>query len=534
MAIANSVLDVQKEYFSLIDKHLSGNLRELWQAFGGVFSPDRETVKPYDWCQLLARHADKATLFVPSPMDSTHLINSLSLYIFQLVDEVSAFWERVDKDQRNWLRDSQSSIYYVPCGHIEDEPFVRSGVVYFDLIAFEDPLLVVRSMFNEAEAWRKTEVTSGSLLHAGLSWDIKIVMALFELWWILRYRSSWPQSSDDLRFVVAGTNWEPALPNHESLALRFMSEIAQVEITGLEDLVNRDLSIPWLEIAEQNAIIKAACTPKTPSSEESSVLHRVDVELARSGYELNELRQLPQDSYVAFGLFKFVAKDLYHLLRNGWRASVSFGADSAVDAQFWPEQVWLMRLLSGGDLPERVVSAGELGSLTLQSNDLAFLGHITDEEISFLRTEDRLREMRALLSGEHQRLRTHIGTATSAARESGKEFLNKLDEYEKGLREAIGSRHSKGKLMLQTGKQEAGQIGLTAAFGTLGLIAAPPWSFLLTAASAIVGGQSAFGIEKIARQEMRNEEAKIAALEQSPLSVCLGARHRFQGLRGDH
>jgi hypothetical protein len=154
------------------------------------------------------------------------------------------------------------------------------------------------------------------------------------------------------------------------------------------------------------------------------------------------------------------------------------------------------------------------------------LAQLSEEELNFLRSDDRLVEMRNLITDQHRHLRVEIGTAALAAQECAARFVAALDEYELKLQEAMRSQRTFAGHLASKALKDKGELGLTAGMGILGLVAAPPWSFLLTAISAIVGGQSIRGLVQSSREEVREGVHHLADLKQTPMAVCANARRR--------
>jgi hypothetical protein len=482
-------------------------------------------------------------VFVPDARSRGHWTTSSLTRVAALGEDIRRFWADHHTSLKTDLNQMESLAYYVPCKRIHEQFFVTSALAYFDFVVFEDPLARLPALFDRradvllcvpGKDHFRSDVDRGT--------ELQLASVFFTLWWILHYRAAWPQASDDLRFVVAPPasadspfgSIPSSSPIADRLALRLLSDIAGDEFHSSQDLLIRsqEKRIPWRKIVLSDEILRELFSTSAEPASEAGVLSTIGRLLESSGFPVEELQRRVSPSglhaYVGFGTYDWVKHCLGNLLDMQWQAS-ALRADAWVGRDEWPAHIWVMKFLSGGLLPQAPASPAQLAALTLESPELIFLGNLSEEELAFIRGEGRLIELRRVMCGKHHLLRTEIGRAPAVARESARSFLAALDEYQALLQRMVTEASlGTGRRIARKAKEDLGEIGLTGSVGILGLAAAPPWSFILAGVGAVVGGQSARGIVTTAREEGRKVKTALDNLLNSPLSICLKAKRRFE------
>lgn len=529
------VHNLQNAYFKIIDEHLSTDLKTLWDSFSKTIPQKRDDPAIGPLLHLLA---GTSGMLVPDPQRQLGWTSPTRRHLYEIACEVKTFWDESLAQLRSALRRDDLFSYYLPAEHLGESERIRSVLAYFDVVVLPDPISKLKNLFEQRQQVLDSDDAKLLFDHdRGMDGQILAILAM--LWWILSYRDLWASAPDGIRLVVVpeqeGLEWmKKTYEVSEKLSLNLFSEVAGVEFSEQLDLLrNFDLRkpIPWLDIARTNGLFRSSLSsiawPGVDLSPEF-VLEQLNREMLAYGHGnpahyYNDIPTLHR--YIGSALFSHFKRLCAYLLINMWQASNSC-ADSGVYDGFWPVNVWLTERLSGGRLPSYPVSEGELGALTLQSNDLMFMRQLTDKELSIIRTDNRLSQMRAIVRQSHHGIVREIAQAPMVAQQAASNFIERLDEYERQLREITENKSSLASLVWEKTREQAGELGLTGIMGVLGLVAAPPWSYALSAIGAVVGGQSARGIVRSALKEREKQENEKDDLQFTPLAVCLQARNR--------
>jgi hypothetical protein len=226
------------------------------------------------------------------------------------------------------------------------------------------------------------------------------------------------------------------------------------------------------------------------------------------------------------GIYNWVEFQSAERLDHLWQTTV-VGADAAVLPEEWIFQNWLLKGDATKAVPEPSLSQSQIAALTIQSDQLLFLENLSEDEIAFIRRADRLAEMRVLLSIDHATCRNRMNIAPKIAEAAAPRFVETLASYKEELAKIVQNLSANRAMkVVRKAKPESLESGLTGATGALGLIVAPPWSFLLTAIGILIGGQSIRGIASAVSEEIDRELTTERLLRSSPLSVCLAVQSR--------
>lgn len=536
--VSSRITEIQRGYFDIVHRHLGDRLAQLWHDFTSYLARNPDSYEPENW----ARRFFSTSLVTPVALGSgtTGFDSWINECVAKLATEVWNYWKDTRQNLQEQVSRTNAYYYFVPYFRLHEERFINAARVYFDSICLEDPIARLALLFQQRDRLLSRSDSDSSYLEwISAGQRIQIANAFWSLWWIFKYKDHCLKEATPFEFIVVPCDPETLLtqenPLSRQLALSYVSEIIGGEFQNEDDIVSYTdrHHIAWPNLVISDTRLSALFGPPQGLNEED-VVTTVKRILAQTGMPPVVVGSVPQlNGICGLGVYQWVRHKAALLVDTLWESS-SFCADAAVSWEEWPFHSWMVTHLSKG-IPPPPASNSAIGALAIHSDDLLFLGDLAENEIAFLRSHERLSEIRRLLAIEHEASRAHIALAPELARGASERFLQALATYKIELQGVLNSmsRSTVAKVVDKV-KQEPKEIALTVGAGLMGLIIAPPWSLILTGVGMIVGGQSVRGILKAVRQEEDEAKRKFNVLSQSPLSVCLRASSqssRSQNLR---